>query len=223
MFYFNPRSPWGERHDPSKYADDTATFQSTLPVGGATVGIVLMNALQLSFQSTLPVGGATIQIRVNPEVLKISIHAPRGGSDVPGELQGLGKQDFNPRSPWGSDCLRGGKAAGRSISIHAPRGGSDRSKQSLTTNNLNFNPRSPWGERPNRQAVPAPGAGFQSTLPVGGATFSCRHKADAWLISIHAPRGGSDSANLKSRIDHFKISIHAPRGGSDVWKNADFG
>ena len=41
-----------------------------------------------------------------------------------------------------------------------------------------------------------------------------------FLISIHAPRGGSDSA-LRIYINFWLISIHAPRGGSDS-KDAQF-
>ena len=51
--------------------------------------------------------------------------------------------------------------------------------------------------------------------PRGGAT-AARQTADlVVLISIHAPRGGSDLiGHLFAVIDHG-ISIHAPRGGSD--------
>ena len=35
------------------------------------------------------------------------------------------------------------------------------------------------------------------------------------VISIHAPRGGSDAAALNSHSVILLISIHAPRGGSD--------
>ena len=56
--YFNPRSPWGERHVPLGMAAAGLLFQSTLPVGGAT--ITQANTLKDTlFQSTLPVGGAT--------------------------------------------------------------------------------------------------------------------------------------------------------------------
>ena len=56
--YFNPRSPCGERH-------------SALP----------MSTSAISFQSTLPVWGAT-QLAGNADaILGISIHAPRVGSD----------------------------------------------------------------------------------------------------------------------------------------------
>ena len=100
-----------------------------------------------------------------------------------------------------------------------------------------FNPRSPHGERPNyvltlveacafQSTLPARGATllegnpgkqklFQSTLPARGATLAADVEGFAHLISIHAPRTGSDR-----RIDGFNlrdadISIHAPRTGSD--------
>ena len=78
------------------------------------------------FQSTLPVGGATMRVLTSVEPKTISIHAPRGGSDK-AERRGTGSErHFNPRSPWGERpvYLIGGKSQ-RHISIHAPRGGSD--------------------------------------------------------------------------------------------------
>ncbi len=36
------------------------------------------------------------------------------------------------------------------------------------------------------------------------------------LISIHAPRGGSDGVVTEIK-DDGQISIHAPRGGSDLF------
>ena len=55
---------------------------------------------------------------------------------------------------------------------------------------------------------------FQSTLPARGATLKDNKIKDMSLISIHAPRTGSDGA-LKYVIEHKMISIHAPRTGSD--------
>ena len=55
-----------------------------------------------------------------------------------------------------------------------------------------FNPRSPCGERQlgdNGMSVPV---GFQSTLPVWGAT-GVRAALAVQEISIHAPRVGSDA------------------------------
>ena len=55
-------------------------FQSTLPVWGATrlMNLVLCSIL---FQSTLPVWGATLVQVGTKNIQKISIHAPRVGSD----------------------------------------------------------------------------------------------------------------------------------------------
>ena len=170
--HFNPRSPWGERH--AKVADHffRDEFQSTLPVGGATCGRHSYHYVG-QFQSTLPVGGATRFCSITVLGRRISIHAPRGGSDFFGSLDLRLLINFNPRSPWGErricSIFEGCRPEFQStlpvggatqvhihdiyhitISIHAPRGGSDQSS----------------GKRLERPMV------FQSTLPVGGATTS---------------------------------------------------
>ena len=81
---------------------------------------------------------------------------------------------------------------------------------------------------------------FQSTLPVRGATVNLTTVVAIAVISIHAPRAGSDitspqtmdatgnfnprspcgerlSKNI-NKIVRKKISIHAPRAGSDGMK-----
>ena len=58
---------------------------------------------------------------------------------------------------------------------------------------------------------------FQSTLPVWGATASTVDTYIDRLISIHAPRVGSDTIRLHGRKITKKISIHAPRVGSDLY------
>ena len=152
------------------------------------------------------------------ERAKISIHAPRVGSDRK-----------NHPDLWAL-----------LISIHAPRVGSDLLflYQSLTT--LHFNPRSPCGERHRRKCYtgtmvchfnPRSPCGerhcyfllntlepelFQSTLPVWGATTAAKIQAiKKEIISIHAPRVGSDSVATSSD-NASVILIHAPRVGSDV-------
>ena len=56
---------------------------------------------------------------------------------------------------------------------------------------------------------------FQSTHPVGGATYRHKGKGDTpQEISIHAPRGGCDAVQLRPPPTR-NISIHAPRGGCD--------
>ncbi len=145
---------------------------------------------------------------------------------------------FNPRSPWGERRENTQSAwVPETISIHAPRGGSDRKYPVRMGARDYFNPRSPWGERPDPKLDPIEAAEFQSTLPVGGATKLGAQLSGQTIISIHAPRGGSDGSTtsrtaggrdfnprspwgerrLIGLISNFivSISIHAPRGGSD--------
>ena len=63
----------------------------------------------------------------------------------------------------------------------------------------------------------APGcSGFQSTLPLWGATITaCRKLAEGSPISIHAPPVGSDYAHANYDRLIVGISIHAPPVGSD--------
>ena len=171
-------------------------FQSTLPAGGATIWEREDLLTYTKFQSTLPAGGATPDSYPAPRLHPpISIHAPRGGSDVRNFVCSvLPLLYFNPRSPRGErldevlpgdtfeifqSTLPAGGATSRlksceeasdCISIHAPRGGSD--------------------------------------LPF-------RAYCLIWNISIHAPRGGSDGAADGVSVYLHLISIHAPRGGSD--------
>ncbi len=98
-----PRGRSDSTHDQDTRLSDT--FQSTLPVGGATNAISASQFLEGKFQSTLPVGGATVVVEISHISREVSIHAPRGRSD------------YMP-------CLWG-NASG--VSIHAPRGRSDTS------------------------------------------------------------------------------------------------
>ena len=75
---FNPRSPCGERRMTSFPRASLRSFQSTLPVWGAT--------------STAIITGTRAQI---------SIHAPRVGSDQQSGLSLVSRIYFNPRSPCG--------------------------------------------------------------------------------------------------------------------------
>ena len=57
---------------------------------------------------------------------------------------------------------------------------------------------------------------FLSTLPVRGATHSRHRRYVFVLISIHAPREGSDGGGRHRHHLPDQISIHAPREGSDT-------
>ena len=99
---FNPRSPCGERQ-----------------------GCVRIRIWSQRFQSTLPVRGATLSGMARTVPARISIHAPRAGSD----------------------CNVHDKSICILISIHAPRAGSDPIRHGAYCSSPHFNPRSPCGER----------------------------------------------------------------------------
>ena len=100
---------------------------------------------------------------------------------------------FNPHSPHGERqsssllCV-----VLHYISIHAPRMGSDDFMFSRYRSGSNFNPRSPQGERLDAIGLGDALKEFQSTLPAGGATEETPYKTAIRVISIHAPRRGSD-------------------------------
>ena len=169
--HFNPRSPHGERHGDSFQRSQPYKFQSTLPARGAT---------NLFFEAI--------------RIIKISIHAPRTGSDGLGVTGFSLARNFNPRSPHGERPATDGNC---------------------TTIAKHFNPRSPHGERLEHPPTYGVDCRFQSTLPARGATTT-ETKSRAYMrISIHAPRTGSDVRRQPLRRI-LGISIHAPRTGSDI-------
>ena len=123
---FYPRSPCGERRGAAQGKRDGSTvsihaprvgsdqstinaltgqveFLSTLPVWGATARKGNF-ADSFKFLSTLPVWGATVRWRVDGPAGRVSIHAPRVGSDCRPALAASAVEE---------------------VSIHAPRVGSD--------------------------------------------------------------------------------------------------
>ena len=139
---------------------------------------------------------------------------------------------------WGATRKLVKNDDGFEISIHAPRVGSDIYAHSVLRLDFHFNPRSPCGERPAQYHPLTDIVLFQSTLPVWGATPLLVLLRTLPLISIHAPRVGSDCSRegkLK-RLKNFNprspcgerqlavtpISIHAPRVGSDknLWEKS---
>ena len=155
--YFNPRSPRGERR---------AREKEVLRVFG--------------FQSTLPARGATFPRERGGHLSKISIHAPREGSDIetatPDEIASI----FQSTLP-----ARGATRRGKILRLWRSY----------------FNPRSPRGERRFlvsashiRQRV------FQSTLPARGATLTdTRLTASLTLFQSTLPARGATQGACRSR------------------------
>ena len=150
--------------------------------------------------------------------------------------------DFYPRSPRGERLVFVSQAlADILISIHAPREGSDHRRADCGQSAGHFYPRSPRGERPAPRPTMQKQVLFLSTLPARGATARApAHHAKAGLISIHAPREGSDGRDVNQMCGDGlflstlpargatavhrqlqgagRISIHAPREGSDLFE-----
>ncbi len=192
--YFNPRSPCGERLDLRGIKIGKYIFQSTLPVRGATA-IILIPVGTEEFQSTLPVRGATIQQFPANAARKFQSTLPVRGATIT-RFQNIS----NPIKFQSTLPVRGATksimeiATLASISIHAPRAGSD--------------PRAAK-KRPLRGR-------FQSTLPVRGATA-----AAGWNCAVEAdfnPRSpcGERRTTGEEAVIPMLISIHAPRAGSDT-------
>ena len=149
---FNPRSPWGERPSTVVKTPTITIFQSTLPVGGATADI-LFSPIVFKISIHAPRGGSDRLRACLRPLLTISIHAPRGGSDFKKKAAASYFKLFQSTLPVGGATNHLGIfLRPRVISIHAPRGGSDSTVQSMVMFPKDFNPRSPWGERPRRTA-----------------------------------------------------------------------
>ena len=200
IYYFNPRSPCGERHYYYILYMLYKRISIHAPRAGSDQIRINFIAILSRFQSTLPVRGATRRASCPSQEVRY----------------------FNPRSPCGE---RRGLSCGFfdtvKISIHAPRAGSDAYIADINKHPYHFNPRSPCGERPMplnhviKEAmisIHAPRAGsdarflrkswlrcqFQSTLPVRGATIGRKVYYLNDVISIHAPRAGSDCADCST-------------------------
>ena len=141
-----------------------------LPARGATF-YAYRKRINSTFQSTLPARGATLAIT----------------------MRTFRACYFNPRSPHG-ERLHSPHVCRAAIRFQStlPARGATLPTGWTVRGQRYFNPRSPHGERPQSRANPQRCWKFQSTLPARGATLLTRQSAGASVISIHAPRTGSD-------------------------------
>ena len=146
---------------------------------------------------------------------KISTHAPRTGSDSPAVEADAQAADFNPRSPHGERQ--------RLVTINGfqlvfqptlPARGAT-SPVWLVTGWRYFNPRSPHGERPPPQAAHSRVSAFQPTLPARGATYSRSIATTLYQFQPTLPARGATMLSNRSTLP-MTISTHAPRTGSDA-------
>ena len=227
------------------------------PRGGSDGPVDRVAGTGVLFQSTLPAGGATPVGRdggggggsFNPRSPRgerrnktfarlfslVSIHAPRGGSDVQGLVSLPRGRSFNPRSPRGERPARLHVHPAALVSIHAPRGGSDDRPHMRGLTGTGFNPRSPRGERlvtlqfilanvPFQSTLPTGGAtdmlrkiapvipAFQSTLPAGGATATVQWGDPLPEFQSTLPAGGATINSLQRIINIMSFNPRSPRG-----------
>ena len=213
-YHFNPRSPHGERHNQIRVFASHGHFNPRSPHGERRV---------LS------------QILVRQ--LRISIHAPRTGSDVDVQLLIQVRNYFNPRSPHGerltrrractdaplfqstlpargATYLRGSPALPAPISIHAPRTGSDQRAGRCRMRRSHFNPRSPHGERRYSFARRDTQRDFNPRSPHGERQELQRFVEPLLQFQSTLPARGATIHTVGVGA-FFAISIHAPRTGSD--------
>ena len=193
-FYFNPRSPCGERRSPSSIYKGFENFNPRSPCGERRGKTRKFSTLSI-FQSTLSMRRAT-----NPQIRRkyhkwISIHALHAESDRTLRTYWRKRLHFNPRSPCGerhsqifaedmdgsisihalhaeSDVVRQAFTRALKISIHALHAESDAAKLVNLAHFQYFNPRSPCGERLENLQKLVNKKIFQSTLSMRRATSS---------------------------------------------------
>ena len=192
---FNPRSPCGERRSYPTALGKSATFQSTLPMRGATMKRSAKN-VPGGFQSTLPMRGATLQRDLDYHRHAISIHAPHAGSDQLRPAATRACVDFNPRSPCGERHATGvfSYSEGQFQSTLPMRGATCRCRKSGRSVRY-FNPRSPCGERHGACYQQYLFCKFQSTLPMRGATARHRYHGPPWRFQSTLPMRGATSCS----------------------------
>ena len=170
---------------------------------------------------------------------RISIHAPRTGSDLilpeavkvlaifQSTLPARGATSMiimdgcstcisihAPRT--GSDVLRAVHRARLAISIHAPRTGSDGGDDDSRLAHGDFNPRSPHGERPQISQMQTSRCYFNPRSPHGERPACCVYVPLPRDFNPRSPHGERRTTLSPSSSASSQISIHAPRTGSDV-------
>ena len=156
--------------------------------------------------------------------------------------RGARPDNFNPRSPWGSDGPQA--AASWETDDFNPRSpwGSDFRRAARRRRCSNFNPRSPWGSDAEIVADNVYFGEFQSTLPVGERRVEGSVCVGDNDFNPRSPWGSDElrnSAALPVRAFQstlpvgerpeipeghpqggIRISIHAPRGGATQLRSA---
>ena len=193
--YFNPRFPWGKRRGTGCTISQSATFQSTLPVGEATLWLSVNEDVAFDFNPRFPWGKRRYVV-----------------IDFPLKL------DFNPRFPWGKrPFLKVLNTCTVEFQSTLPVGEATIRVGDVLIWNYDFNPRFPWGKRPS--------CGLQLRGRRNISIHASRGGSDIWYlgmdvknkISIHASRGGSDVIFFGFRLHPEVFQSTLPVGEATLW------
>ena len=166
-------------------------FQSTLPARGATSAMGKCCRRSSYFNPRSPHGERhTADKDYLPAEYRISIHAPRTGSDAHTRFPVVRPTHFNPRSPHGERQRSAGQVYGAGY----------------------FNPRSPHGERRFRPEPVAPTQDISIHAPRTGSDLPENAERITRRISIHAPRTGSDNPRRNHARQQIYFNPRSPHG-----------
>ena len=213
---FYPRSPRGERRSGRQAGKHRPQHFYPRSPRGERPGADGLAAAYSRISIHAPREGSDQGRVVVDHVLCISIHAPREGSDKRWVCPSAPlPRNFYPRSP------RGERPRGPSLTSPLevflstlPARGATTGKSSWRKPSRNFYPRSPRGERPQAEPSMFCSANFYPRSPRGERPRRSTSTGPARTISIHAPREGSDGGRPGAGRSG-SISIHAPREGRD--------
>ena len=171
--YFNPRSPDGERRDNPTGGNNPGVFQSTLPGWGATKARHRRWTRNYNFNPRSPDGERpeTIYRRSLAETFQSTL--PGWGATAYISYQGADPKFQSTLPGWGATWSPARHSSSfRLFQSTLPGWGATVTNCRTSANNGDFNPRSPDGERPMPR--------YQ--------------RLRFHIISIHAPRMGSDTS-----------------------------
>ena len=148
------------------------------------------------FNPRSPHGERPSQWRYEPRGIRISIHAPAWGATQFGKDLVHGCHISIHAPAWGATtaCAPGTPLA--LFQSTPPAWGATLRRSALRPRPDYFNPRPPHGERQRAATTGSRWVPFQSTPPAWGATAANLRHFILMIISIHAPRMGSDSMCL---------------------------
>ena len=145
---FNPRPPWGGRHEDKLIAFEDSLFQSTPSVGRATIFSAFL-ACSFEFQSTPSVGRATLDYADMSATIKLFQSTPSVGRATGSSftLTALTLPFQSTPSVGRATYKSVLKDTGRRFQSTPSVGRATTLREYNFITNFHFNPRPPWGGR----------------------------------------------------------------------------